>query len=68
VNGMTAEEFARRYAERSGVTVAWLEEHGRAPVPCGCGADECEGWQMTIRRSIIEEHVNAVLSRLENDA
>ena len=43
---MSAEEFAQRYAERSGVTVTWLAEHGRTPVPCGCGDEYCEGWQM----------------------
>ena len=43
---MTAQEFALAYAERSGVTVDWLREHGREVRPCDCGEDGCEGWQM----------------------
>lgn len=43
---MTAEEFARSYAERAGVTEEWLKEHGRFPRPCDCGESYCEGWQM----------------------
>jgi hypothetical protein len=42
----SAEQFAREYASRSGVTVKWLREHGREAVSCGCGDAECEGWQM----------------------
>ncbi len=45
-SGKGAEEFAEGYAERSGVTVAWLAEHGRVAMPCCCGGDECQGWQM----------------------
>lgn len=41
-----AEAFARRYAERSGVTVEWLRAHGQIAVPCRCDYDGCEGWQM----------------------
>lgn len=43
----TAAQFAQEYAERSGVTVEWLRQHGREPAPCDCGDMECEGWQMT---------------------
>ena len=42
----TAEQFAKEYAERSGVTIAWLKQHGREVMPCDCGDDMCEGWQM----------------------
>lgn len=46
-----AAAFARRYAERSGVSVEWLREHGREVRPCDCGEDICEGWRM-----VREEH------------
>ena len=42
----SAEQFAREYAKRSGVTVAWLKEHNREAARCDCGDTECEGWQM----------------------
>jgi hypothetical protein len=41
---MTAEEFEAAYAERSGVTVAWLRKY-RTVRACDCGEDGCEGWQ-----------------------
>lgn len=41
---ITAEEFERQYAERSGATVEWLREY-RTVRPCDCGEDGCEGWQ-----------------------
>lgn len=43
---LTAEEFARQYAERSGVTVEWLREQGHDVRPCDCDDDICTGWQM----------------------
>jgi hypothetical protein len=42
---MTADEFERAYAERSGVTVEWLREQGRVVRSCDCGERGCEGWQ-----------------------
>jgi len=51
---VTAEEFERRYAERSGVTVEWLREMGRVVVPCDCGDRICEGW-ISVSREIAEE-------------
>ena len=44
---MTAEEFERQYAERSGITVEQLRELGRIVAPCNCGEAICEGWQST---------------------
>lgn len=41
---MTADEFERAYAARSGVTVDELREY-RTVRPCACGEDGCEGWQ-----------------------
>ena len=43
---MTKDEFEEQYAERSGLTVARLQELGRGAVPCHCEYSECEGWQM----------------------
>ncbi len=42
---MTAEEFERQYAERSGITVERLRELGRVVRPCNCGDESCQGWQ-----------------------
>jgi hypothetical protein len=42
---ITAEEFERRYAERSGLTVEELRALGRVVRPCDCEYEECEGWQ-----------------------
>ena len=42
----TVDEWARRYAARSGVTVEWLKAQGREPRECSCGEDGCEGFQM----------------------
>lgn len=41
---MTAEEFERAYAARSGVSVEELRQY-RTVRPCACGEPECEGWQ-----------------------
>lgn len=43
---MTAAEFEAAYARRSGVTVAFLHQHGRYAGPCDCGEAGCEGWAM----------------------
>ena len=43
---MNLREFEEGYAQRSEVTVEWLHEHGRYGVPCDCGEELCEGWQM----------------------
>ena len=51
---MTGPEFAKGYAARSGVTIEWLKQHGREAIPCHCGEEECEGWQMG---HVIEEHI-----------
>lgn len=44
---LTAEEFERQYAERSGVTVEALRgpPWNRVVRPCDCGEDVCQGWQ-----------------------
>lgn len=45
-HSLTAEQFAEAYARRSGVSVEWLAEHGREVRRCGCGSEDCPGWQM----------------------
>jgi hypothetical protein len=42
---MTREEFEQQYAERSGITVEELRIY-RTVLPCDCGEEGCEGWQM----------------------
>jgi len=59
---MTADEFERRYAERSGITVAQLRALGRVVRPCDCGAEDCEGWQ-SVRPMAPEERQRLI--RLE---
>ena len=52
---MTAEEFERQYAERSGITVERLRELGRIVAPCDCGEEYCEGWQSTTPERLADE-------------
>lgn len=51
---MTSAEFARAYAERSGVSVEWLREAGRVVRPCDCREEGCEGWQMVSKEHAAE--------------
>lgn len=39
-------KFFEYYATETGVTVAWLIEHGYTCEPCACDSDLCTGWQM----------------------
>jgi hypothetical protein len=48
---VTADDFERAYAERSGLTVERLRELGRVVVPCRCGDDDCEGWASVSREA-----------------
>jgi len=52
---MTAEEFERQYAARSGLTVEQLRELGRVVAPCDCEEDCCEGWQSTTPEHLADE-------------
>ncbi len=52
---MTAEEFERQYAERSGITVEQLRKMGRIVVPCDCDYELCEGWQSTTAERLADE-------------
>jgi hypothetical protein len=51
---ITAEQFEREYAERSGVTVEWLKANGRVVRPCDCHEEDCEGWQSVSSRRAAE--------------
>lgn len=43
---VTAEQFEREYAERSGTTVELLHHYGFRARPCDCDYEKCQGWQM----------------------
>jgi hypothetical protein len=43
---ITAEEFERRYAEGSGMSVEQLRAIPLVVRPCDCGEEGCLGWQM----------------------
>ena len=49
---MTKEEFEEGYARRSGVTVEWLHSKGQVAIPCDCGIDGCQGWQMVSEKKV----------------
>ena len=51
---LTAEEFERAYAERSGMTVDELRALDRVVRPCDCDSDLCEGWQSVSREHAAE--------------
>ena len=55
MSDLTREDFARAYAERSGVTVEWLKRRGREARPCDCDSEDCEGWQMAHMSDYQEE-------------
>lgn len=48
-----ARRFAEAYAERSGMTTAYLALSGRVVVRCHCGDPMCEGWAM-VPRDLVE--------------
>lgn len=41
---ITAEEFEREYAARSGMTLEELRKY-KTVRPCDCGTRYCQGWQ-----------------------
>lgn len=45
---MTALEFEKAYARRSGITVQELRQLGRIVRLCNCGSEDCEGWKSTL--------------------
>jgi len=56
---MTKEEFEQGYAERSGKTVEAIKTiYGLEAIPCDCGEEICQGWQMiskNMRKWLLEE-------------
>lgn len=58
---MTKDEFEKQYADRSGVTVEFLHEHGRFGKPCDCDEEICQGWQMTHADSEWEPPADATM-------
>lgn len=49
---MTRQEFEAQYAAKSGASVQWLRDEGKISLPCDCGEEECQGWQMRTLGSI----------------
>ena len=45
-NKLSKEDFERKYAEKSGVTVEYLRVHRQVAIPCDCEDPICSGWQM----------------------
>ena len=45
---MTKDEFEKRYAKESNLTVNDLNQLGLQSEVCVCGEDECPGWQMVL--------------------
>lgn len=62
---MTKEEFEQQYAERSHVTVERLHELGRYAVPCDCGDESCQGWQMLHKKTEREMQIDSFFNSHE---
>lgn len=45
---MTKEEFVKKYAENSGLTVKKLYELGLYAEQCDCDEKGCKGWRMVL--------------------
>jgi len=44
----TQEEMEREWSERMGVSFFSFHEAAMSAVPCSCGHESCEGWQLAI--------------------
>jgi len=44
---MTLDEFEKRYAKWSNLTVKQLRAFDLQGIPCDCNESGCNGWQMT---------------------
>jgi hypothetical protein len=64
---MTAEEFERQYAQRSGLTIEELRGLGRIVATCHCGEVTCQGWQFTTPERLAEELAMREIILLEPD-
>lgn len=60
---MTAEEFERGYADRSGLTLERLRQY-RTVRPCACGWEGCPGWQSISHQRAAEYDANKAAGEL----
>lgn len=58
---MTRAEFVRTYAARSNLSDQWAEiglidvgSKTMLALPCGCGAENCEGWAMVTADGVLD--------------
>ena len=65
---MTKEDFEATYAERSGMTVAYLRELGRMAIPCDCDSSDCRGWQMIHIESFQLDEIAALPESFRSEA
>lgn len=65
---MTADEFERQYAARSGISVEQLRQLGREVRPCDCGEDDCEGWQSISTERAREYDANETIQAIVTQA
>ena len=63
---MSREEFECDYAQRSGVSVEFLREHGRFAVRCDCGDFGCSGWKIS-KMNVTKEEIETRLSALRTE-
>ena len=49
---MTREDFAERYARRSGISVLELMKRGQLFLKCDCREEGCKGWQCVLSSSV----------------
>ncbi len=48
---MTKEEFEKRYANNSDLTIEEVHNQGFYVEPCDCGHEKCNGWQMVFKKN-----------------
>ena len=44
---MTREQFIDYWCTNAGITAEDLKRHGLIALPCNCGQNGCQGWQIT---------------------
>jgi len=57
---LTEDQFEKRYAKKSGITIKKLHRLGLFAVPCDCGDDKCEGWAMITKKNL-KDHIELYL-------
>ena len=59
---MTKEEFEKKYADASNLTIERLHELGLFAAPCDCDYENCQGWQMVTLTHVLnnqkETHID----------